>query len=276
MAVIASRVRFEERDLLDALDRRSVDGEFVDDRSLVYRVGEEGPRWRAVLNRSLAATRRLEISRWCEAVGVPVLNTSETVALCDNKIATAFALKRAGVAVPDTVISLATSSGARATEEIGYPAVVKPANGSWGRGVARVADGETAQTLFELRAQLPSAAQKLTCVQEFVPGRDLRVLVVGGIAIAAMVREAQGWVRNVARGSTVAALDLDDSLAELAESASAAVGGGVLGVDVLETDTGERFVLEVNSAVEFRGLTEAHPELAVADTIVDHVLRETS
>ncbi|WP_017582717.1 RimK family alpha-L-glutamate ligase [Nocardiopsis valliformis] len=275
VAVVASRIRLEEKALLDALSRRAVDSEVVDDRSIVYRVGAPRPRWRAVLNRSLSATRRLEVSRWCAAVGVPVLNTPETVALCDNKIATAFALDRARVPTPDTVVSLAPSSGGRAADEVGYPAVVKPVNGSWGRGLARVGDRETAETLFGLRDQLASPSQKLTCVQEFVPGRDLRVLVVGGSAVAAMARESDDWVRNVALGSTAVPRRLDDSLVELAERSAAAVGGGVLGVDLLETDDGRLFVLEVNSAVEFRGLGEANPGVSVADAIVDHLLRET-
>lgn len=272
VVLVASRIRAEERALLDALRRRAVPGEHVDDRSLVYRVGGDAPPWRAVLNRALSATRRLEVSRWCAAVGTPVLNPPETVAACDNKIATALALSGADVPTPRTVVALDASAGARAVDEVGFPAVVKPVNGSWGRGLARVTDQDASGAVFELRAQLASPAQRLAYTQEFVRGRDLRVLVVGGHAVAAMVRESEGWVRNTALGAKTTAYRLDNDLAALAERSARAVGGGVLGVDLLETEEGERLVLEVNSSVEFRGLAEAHPDLPVADLIIDHLL----
>jgi len=130
--------------------------------------------------------------------------------------------------------------------------------------------------VFALRAQLPSPVQRVGYVQEYVPGRDLRVLVVGDRAVAAMAREGDHWVRNTARGARPVPLALDADLASLAERAAAAVGGGVLGVDLLETPQGERLVLEVNAAPEFHGLAEAHPDLPVADLIAGYFLDAVS
>ncbi|TQN28368.1 [lysine-biosynthesis-protein LysW]--L-2-aminoadipate ligase [Haloactinospora alba] len=272
VALVATRIRVEERMLLDAFQRRAVPCHHVDDRSLVYRVGGPPPPWRAVVNRALSASRRLEVSRWCEAVGTPVLNTPDTLARCDNKIATALALHQAGIPVPHTVVALDPAAGGDAAEEIGFPAVVKPTTGSWGRGVARIGDRDAAEAVFELRGQLASPTQRLGLLQEFRYGRDLRVLVVGGSAVAAITRESGHWVRNTGRGARARAYALDAELASLAERAAAAVGGGVLGVDLLETDTGERLVLEVNGAVEFHGLSAAHTDAPIAETIADHVL----
>jgi [lysine-biosynthesis-protein LysW]--L-2-aminoadipate ligase len=276
VALVATRIRVEERMLLDAFARRDVPCEHVDDRSIVYRVGDPAPRWRAVVNRALSATRRFEVSRWCAAVGLPVLNSPETLATCDNKIATTLALHRAGIAVPRTVVALDAAAGAKAAGEVGLPVVTKPVNGSWGRGVARLSDADAVEALFALRGQLCSPAQKLAYVQEFVAGRDLRVLVVGGHAIAAIVREADHWVRNTARGAQARPYELDPDLAALAERCAEAVGGGVLGVDLLETDSGQRLVLEVNGAVEFHGLVQAHPRVAIADEIVEHLLNRVA
>ena len=258
--------------LLEALRERGVPYTHVDDRAIVYRVGAPPPPWRAVLNRALSATRRLEVSRWCEATRIPVVNNATTVATCDSKIAMSLALHEAGVPVPATAVALDAPAGPEAITNVGVPAVVKPVNGSWGRGVARIRDDDAAEAVFTLREQLGTPAQKLGYVQEFVDGRDLRVLVVGGRAVAAIVRESEHWVRNTARGATATACTLDDELAALAERAADAVGGGLLGVDLLETGDGERVVLEVNAAPEFHGLAAAHPDLPIAETIVEHVL----
>lgn len=275
IALVATRVRTEERMLLKALHARRAPVAHVDDRSLVYTVGAPPP-WRAVLNRALSATRRREVGRLCEAAGVPVLNTPRTLDLCDNKVATAWALHASGVPTPRTAVALDVSAGAEALEAVGLPAVTKPVNGSWGRGVARLADADAAEAVFALRAQLPSPVQRVGYVQEYVPGRDLRVLVVGDRAVAAMAREGDHWVRNTARGARPVPLALDADLASLAERAAAAVGGGVLGVDLLETPQGERLVLEVNAAPEFHGLAEAHPDLPVADLIAGYFLDAVS
>lgn len=272
VVLVATRIRVEERVLLEALGRRCLSTVHVDDRSLVYRIGDPPPPWRAVLNRALSATRRVEISRYCEVMGIPVLNSADTLATCDNKIAGTWALRCAGLPVPDTVVALDAAAGVRAVDEVGFPAVVKPVVGSWGRGLAKVNDTDAAEAVFDLRAGSPSPVQKLAYAQRFVEGRDIRVLVVGGHAVAAAQRTSDHWVRNTARGARACPVPLDPGLVDLAERASKAVGGGILGVDVLESCTGDRVVLEVNAGVEFHGLASAHPDLPIADLVVDHLL----
>ncbi|MFD8478585.1 RimK family alpha-L-glutamate ligase [Kitasatospora sp. NPDC059673] len=272
LVLIATRIRIEERQLVEALRRRSIPYLHVDDRTLVYRIGEPPPAWRVVLNRALSATRRLEASRYCETAGIPVVNSTATLDLCDNKIACTSALHLAGVEVPATAVALDPAAGALAVEQVGLPAVVKPVVGSWGRGIARVDGPDAVDAVFTLREQLSSPVQKLGYAQEFVHGRDLRVLVVGGQAVAAIERTGEHWVRNTARGARATACPLDPELAALAERAAKAVGGGILGVDLLETRAGRRLVVEVNGGVEFHGLAEAHPGLSIADLMIDYVL----
>ncbi|MFF8725814.1 RimK family alpha-L-glutamate ligase [Streptomyces sp. NPDC015171] len=272
LVIVATRIRVEERMLIEALERRRLPFAHIDDRRLVYRVGGPPPAWRAVFNRALSATRRIEVSRYCEAVGVPVLNAAATLDRCDNKIAGTLALHGAGLPVPDTCVALDPAHGTEAVAQVGYPAVVKPVVGSWGRGLARVNDPDAAEAVFALREQLPSPIQKLGYAQQYVPGRDLRVLVVGDRAVAAIERSSGHWVRNTARGARPTARTVDAALADLAERAARAVGGGILGVDLLENDDGRRVVLEVNGGVEFHGLAEAHPTLRIADLMIDHAL----
>lgn len=274
VALVATHLRREERLLLEAFTRRCVPCEHVDDRAIVYEVGNPRLRWRTVLNRAISATRRMEVSRLFSAAGATVINSCETVALCDSKIATSVALSRAGVPTPRTVVALSPGAGPEAAGTVGFPAVVKPATGSWGRGVGKVDDDETAEFVFSLRDQLASPVQKLCYLQELVPGRSLRVLVVGSEAVAAMTRESDHWVRNTASGARPRICQLDSGLAELAKRSADAVGGGVLGVDLIETESGRRVVLEVNAAPEFHGVAEANPDVPIADLILDHVLAQ--
>lgn len=262
--------------LFEAFERRGVRCEHIDDRTIVYRVGKPLPGWDAALNRSISATTRQEVSRIFAAQGMPVTNALPVVQVCDNKIATSIRLHAAGLPTPPTAFALDPAAGPRAVEAIGYPAVVKSVNGSWGRGLAKVADSDAAEAVFGLRAQLPSPQQRLGYVQQFIPGRDIRVLVVGGTALAAMERESDHWVRNTARGGRVRPVKLDEELAGLAERAADAVGGGVLGVDILQSPDEGYVVLEVNAAPEFHGLSEAHPELDLAGAVADHVLTEVA
>ncbi|MBB2910416.1 [lysine-biosynthesis-protein LysW]--L-2-aminoadipate ligase [Streptosporangium becharense] len=274
VAVVSSTLRVEEKHLLAALRGRGVPVVHVDDRTLAYRVGAPPPPWRLVLNRSAAATRRLEVSRICEAWGIPVVNGTATVGTCDNKIATTLALARHGLPVPVTAVALTPQGGMGAVREVGLPAVLKPVNGSWGRGLCRLNDDDAVEGVLALRGEAPSPVQRLVYVQEFVrtPGRDIRVLVAGDRVVAAMYRRSAHWVVNTARGASVEACPLTGELESLALRAAAAVGGGILGVDLMEHHDGRLVVGEVNCGVEFHGLMEVAGD--VAGALVDYALEQ--
>lgn len=274
-AIVCSRVRIEERMLLGAFERRNVRCERGDDRAIALCVGETLP-WDLVLNRSISATTRAEVSRICHAGGVPVVSRLEVLQQCDNKIAMSLALHAAGVPIPRTVLTLAPEASLRAVDRIGYPAVMKSVNGSWGRGLARLTDRHAAEAVLSTRAQLCSPMQRLGYMQEFVHGRDLRVLVIGGAPVAAISRESDHWVRNTARDAVPCPVALTHELCQVAQRAATAVGGGVLGVDLLETPDGKLVVLEVNGTPEFHGLAHAHPHLDIAEAVVGYVLDEVA
>ena len=273
VAVVASHVRYEEREIFAALERRGVQYRHVDDRGLVFRLGESPPPYRMVLNRCLSQTRRLHVSRLFEAGGVPVLSSSQVIATCDNRIAMHLALAGAGLPLPPTAVALAAEHGVEAIEAVGYPAVVKPVGGSWGRLVAKVGERDAAEAVVEHRAALPSPQHGIVYAQAYVdkPGHDIRALVVGDRVPAAMYRRSDHWVTNVARGAEVVPCPVSPELRELALRAAASVGGGAVSVDLLETRQGELLVNEVNSLTEFQGLAAA-TGVDVAGEIVDHAL----
>lgn len=273
VAIVASHVRHEEREIFAALERRGVPYERIDDRRLVFRLGEPPPPYRVVLNRCLSQTRRLHVSRLFEAGGVPVISSSRAIATCDDRVAMHLALAGAGLPTPPTAVALATGRGVEAIEAVGYPAVVKPVGGSWGRLIARVGERDAAEAVVEHRAALRSPQHGIVYAQMFVdkPGRDIRAMVVGDRVPAAMYRRSDHWVTNVARGAQVEPCPVTAELRDLAVRAAKSVGGGALSVDLLETRDGELLVNEVNSLLEFRGLSEA-TGVDLAGEIVDHAL----
>lgn len=273
VAVLASRVRMEEKLIFRALDARGCPYVHVDDRRLATCVGGPRPGWEAALNRALSATRRLEASRLCEAWGVPVVNPSHVVATCDDKLATSLALAGRGLPIPPTAIALSPDAGRDAIEAVGYPAVVKPINGSWGRLVSRVNDGDAAEAVLEHRRALPSPAQGVVYAQRFVdkPGRDIRAIVIGERVVAAVHRSSSHWVTNTALAAGTTPLAVTPPLEDLCLRSAAAVGGGAVAVDLLESPDAGLLVNEVNSSMEFHGLWEA-TGADVAGCLVAHAL----
>jgi [lysine-biosynthesis-protein LysW]--L-2-aminoadipate ligase len=277
LAVLTTRARLEERLIFAALERRGLPYVQVDDRTLVHRLGAAcGPRYRGVLNRIMSHTRSVYATRIFEATGHRVFNPSSVVDVCGDKILTSLALVRAGLPHPETVLAVTPDAALEAIERVGYPAVLKPAVGSWGRLLSKVNDRDAAETLIEHKQSLRSPVHNVYYVQEYVdkPDRDLRVIVIGDEVVAAVYRRSDHWITNTARGATTAVCTVTDELRSLALRAAAAVGGGILAVDLLERAGGELLVTEVNHTMEFHGLA-AVAGVDIADLVVDYVDRNS-
>jgi [lysine-biosynthesis-protein LysW]--L-2-aminoadipate ligase len=273
VALVATMIKFEEKLLLQELERRQVAHERLDDRRLVFGLGGSDDRYSVVLNRSISQTRRLQVARLFEAQGIPVVNSSAVVGVCDDKLATSLALAKHGVPTPPTAVALSVDAGVEAIERVGYPAVVKPLHGSGGRTLAKVNDRDAAEAVLAHKAALSTPQQRVVYAQEYIEkrGRDIRAAVVGDRVVGAMYRISEGWITNTARGSRVEPRPVDAELEAVALAAAAAVGGGAVAVDVVERPDGTLVVVEVNSAMEFHGLVEACGT-GIVEALIDHVL----
>jgi len=225
----------------------------IDDREICMDVGASGGRWDLVLERSLSQSRGLAALRVLATWGVPTVNTHAVAQVCNDKLATTCALRDAGVPIPRTLIAFSEHAAMCAVSDLGYPLVLKPVAGSWGRLIARINDGDAAEALFEHRATLGSPEHSIFYLQEHIDkrGRDIRAFVVGGETICAVYRESEHWITNTARGARTSDCPVTAALDALCVRAAAAVGGGALAVDVLERDGG-MLVCEVNATMEFR------------------------
>ncbi len=265
-------IRPEEKWILEAAAARGVPVERLHDETITFPLVRNGFHADLVLNRSVSHSRSLYALRFFEHYGVPTVNPYEVVALCGDKVLASLRLAEAGVPTPRTVVALTPEAAMKALDEVGYPAVLKPPIGSWGRLMAKVDDPEEAEQIIEHKTALGSPMHSIFYVQEFVekPDRDLRAFVVGDRIVAAMYRHSRDWRTNAARGADPEGFTPTAEVSELALKAADAVGGGVLAVDLMESPEG-LVVHEVNPTPEFRALTTA-TGVDVAGAVVDYVL----
>jgi len=279
VGLLYSRIRKDEKLLLSELRDRDHEVTKIDVRDQQFSIGEAPEAFEdvdIVLDRCLATSRSLYATRFCEAYDVPVVNAPETAEICADKVKNSLALEEAGVPTPNTEVSFTKESAMQSIEKFGYPCVLKPVIGSWGRLMAKIDSRSAAEAVLEHKATLGHYEHKVFYVQEFVekPGRDIRVLATDGEPVAAMVRSSDHWLTNAAQGAETEAFELDEEAERLVEEASEAVGNGLLGVDLMEVGVDEEgeptgyTVHEVNHTVEFKALADA-TDVDVAAEVVD-------
>ncbi|WP_254522028.1 lysine biosynthesis protein LysX [Natrinema caseinilyticum] len=272
VGILYSRIRKDEKLLLNELRERDHEVTKIDVRKQTFDISTVPDGFDdldIVVDRCLATSRSLYATQFLEAYGIPVVNSHETADVCADKVKNSLALEAAGVPTPATKVAFTKETAMEAIEDFGYPCVLKPVVGSWGRLMAKIDSRDAAEAILEHKATLGHYEHKVFYVQEFVekPGRDVRVVATDGEPIAAMVRSSDHWITNAAKGAETTAFDVDDEARELVRKASDAVGGGLLGVDLMET--GDSYTVhEVNHTVEFKALDGA-VETDVAGSVVD-------
>jgi [lysine-biosynthesis-protein LysW]--L-2-aminoadipate ligase len=269
-----SLIRKEEKLLVSEFEKRG-DLELVmlDDRRLVFDLGR-GPDVDVVIERCINHSRALHALRLFKSLGIPCVNSYDVSQTCGDKILTAVALKDCGVPQPELRIAFTEESALGAIEDLGYPVVLKPAVGSWGRLLSKVNDRDAAESILEHKTVLGSYHHSIFFVQKYVQkkGRDIRAFVVGDECIAAIYRTSEHWITNTARGAVASNCPVTPELAELCVNAARAVGGGVLAVDVLEGEEG-LLVNEVNYTMEFRNSIDT-TGVNIPDKVIDYVVTQ--
>ena len=276
VGICYSRIRRDEKLLLSELRDRGHDVTKVDVRTQRFGVHDAPAAFAdvdVVVDRCLATSRSRYLTRFVDAYDVPVVNDPETAAVCADKAHNSLVLAEAGVPTPATEVAFTKESALSTIESFGYPCVLKPVVGSWGRLMAKIDSRSAAEAILEHKETLGHYEHKLFYVQEFVekPGRDIRVVTTDGDPIAGMARSSEHWLTNAAQGAETEAIDIAPDVADLVERASDAVGGGLLGVDLMEVGgagSGEYTVHEVNHTVEFKALDEV-TDVDVPAAVVD-------
>lgn len=274
LGLLVSHLREEEKLLLKTAQQRGISVTVLRDRQLVLDLTEPNPPpVDVVLDRCIAHTRGGYALRMFERWGIPTINSAGAAAICDDKAEISAVLGMAGIPTPRTLVTFSADGALDAAEQLGYPVVVKPAGGSWGRLLAKASSPEALMTIIGEKQQLGGPQHSVVYLQEYIekPGRDIRVLVVGGEVIAASYRSAEHWITNVARGAVSTRCEITPEITGLALAATDALGVAVAGVDLMETPAGLQ-VIEVNSGVEFKGLRET-TDCSIPDAMLDFAVQ---
>ncbi len=270
-----TRVRVEEKLLLQEFAKReNVEVVQLCDENAFFEIDRLPAEVDVLFERSVSYSRGVYISRIFAANGVPVVNPPETAERCGDKYVTSQILVQQGIPTPRVLMAFSEEAALAAVEAMGYPCVLKPVVGSWGRLLAKVDNRATAEAFIEHKATL-GVNHQVFYIQEFVnkPGRDIRAFVIGDEPIGAIYRSSENWITNTARGGVASNCPVTPELAELCQRTARALGGGLLAIDVFESENGLT-VNEVNHTMEFRN-SIATTGVNIPALMVEYVLRSS-
>jgi len=252
IGLLHSLIRKEEKLLLEAFAAAGVEPIMIDDRKLIMDF-HRAPDVDILVERSINHSRALHTLRLFESAGVRCVNSYRVAQICGDKLLTTAALNDHGVPQPECRVAFTEEAALEAIEELGYPVVLKPAVGSWGRLLSKINDRDAAETVLEHKTVLGSYHHSIFYIQQYIEkrNRDIRSFVVGDDCIAAIYRSSDHWITNTARGGRASKCEVTPAVAEASLAAAAAVGGGIVAVDLFESGDG-LLVNEVNYTMEFR------------------------
>ncbi len=276
IGVLYSRVRVEEKWIFGTMERLGIDYDRLDDRLIHFDLDNPAPwqQYDAVLERSISYTTGLYALRVLNAWGIPTVNTAAVAEACGDKLTTSALLARSGIPQPRNLIAFSPEAALEAIETLGYPVVLKPVIGSWGRLLAKINDRDAAEAVLEHKATLGSVQHSVFYIQEFIekPGRDIRGVVIGDRVVAAIYRKSEHWITNTARGGAGEVCPVTPEIEALCLQAAQAVGGGVLAVDIVEHPHKGLLVNEVNHTMEFHTV-QPLTGVDIAGEIVSYVIQ---
>jgi [lysine-biosynthesis-protein LysW]---L-2-aminoadipate ligase len=273
IGVLVSRVRVEEKLLFEVFQKRGIELERIYDDELIFDLDQKPFDYDVILERSLHHGRALYTLKILNDWGIPTVNTHKIASICGSKFMTTQAIVHAGVPTTKVKLAYTPESALQAIEQLGYPAVIKPSVGSWGRLLAKINDRDAAEAVLEHKETLGNYEHSIFYIQEYIakPERDIRAFVVGDETICAIYRKSEHWITNTARGGQATNCPVTPELNEICVAAAKAVGGGVVAIDLFEDKERGLLVNEVNYTMEFRNSIDT-TGVNIPDRIVNYVL----
>lgn len=284
ITVLYDTIRWEEKALLEAGRKAGIGVRMLDCRSLALnldsgggnhkdaagqhaagmardvRVPAEGAadcqaEYGTVLQRCVSYYRNLHSTAALEGLGVRVVNCLQTGILAGNKLFTHMLLGRANVPTPHATVAFSKDAALAHLEKSGFPAVIKPTVGSWGRLVSKITDMDAAEGIIEGREGM-YPIYHVHYLEEFVkrPPRDIRAIMIGDDVVAAIYRTSEGgnWKTNTALGGRADPCKVTGEMEDICTRARDAVSGDIVGVDLMEDDARGLVVHEVNNTTEYK------------------------
>ena len=273
IGLLLSRARQEEKLLLKEAENRNLNIIKIDSRYLKLGLNDKY-NFDVVLEREISHSRAIYALNMLNGAGIKTVNSYDVAMICGNKVITSKSLIDNNVPTPRIKVAFTKESALEAIEEMGYPVVLKPVVGSWGRLIAKVTDRAGAEAILEHKEYLGAYYHSIFYIQEYVekPGRDIRAFVIGGETVGAVYRSSEHWITNTAKGAKTSKCELSSELNEICQKAGNAIGNGVLAIDLMESKNGF-LVNEINYTVEFRNSIEP-TGVNIPGKIIDYVISE--
>jgi len=278
ICIVFDRLRTEEKLLQKNAEELGYETSMIDAKITSFDTNSKPENFEfgdVVLERCVSYYRGLHFTACLEFMGVPVINKFDVANTCGNKMITSMLLKKSNIPTPKTYFSFSAETALENFESIGYPLVIKPIIGSWGRNVMPIKDKDTAEAVIENRQVTDGPQDRIYYLQEMIdrPPRDIRVITVGDQAISAMYRKSSGGFKtNIALGADPELCEITKEIEDLCEKTSKAVGGGILGIDLMEDKKRGLVVHEVNNTVEFKGLVKVSKR-NIPKEMIDYAVR---
>jgi [lysine-biosynthesis-protein LysW]--L-2-aminoadipate ligase len=254
IGMLHSLIRKDEKFLIDEFNKvKGIELVMIDDREIKFNIGKDKFDLDVVVERCINHSRALHGLKLFESAGIKCVNNYSVATICGDKLLTSCALADHNVPQPEVRVAFTEESALKTIEEMGYPVVLKPAVGSWGRLLSKVNDRDAAEAILEHKAVLGSYHHSIFYIQKYVEkkGKDIRSFVVGDKCIAAIYRTSSHWITNTARGGIATNCPVTDELKDISVNSAKAVGGGIVAIDVFETAQG-LMVNEVNYTMEYK------------------------
>ena len=250
-------IRLEEKLLIESAKKNDINLEMVDCKKLFVDLNDnknfDGP----VLQRCVSYYRNLHSTAAIEGQGTKVVNCLNTGIFAGNKLFTHMLLQKAGVPTPDATVAFSKDSALEALDKNGFPKIIKPTVGSWGRMVSKINDMDSAEGIIDGREAMYPIHQ-VHFLEEFVerPPRDIRVIVIGDNVAAAIYRNSGdgNWKTNTHLGGSAETCEITNELEDICIKAKDTVYGDIVGIDLMESNDKGMVVHEINNTTEFRNV----------------------
>jgi len=272
ITVLYDTIRWEEKALLEAGKKKNINIQMLDCKKLSLELDNSVDDYGTVLQRCVSYYRNVHSTAALEGMGANVINCLQTGILAGNKLYTHMLLKKVGVPTPYATVAFSKESALEALDKQGYPKVIKPTVGSWGRMISKLNDRDAAEGIIENRENMYPIYQ-IHYLEEFVkrPPRDIRAIMVGDKIVAAIYRNSENWKTNMALGGRAEKCEVTNEMEEICIKAKNAVQGQIVGVDLMESDERGLVVHEVNNTTEYKNTVRVC-EVDIPSLMIDYAL----
>jgi len=274
VTILYDTIRWEEKALLEAGKKNNINIQMVNCKKLALNLEKKPEDYGIVIQRCVSYYRNLHSTAALEGLGVKVINCLNTGIFAGNKLFTHMLLKKFGVPTPDATVAFSKEAALQALETQGFPRVIKPTVGSWGRLISKLNDKESAEGIIESRENMYPIYQ-IHYLEEFVkrPPRDIRAIMVGDKIVAAIYRTSGNgnWKTNMSLGGIAEPCKVTPEMEEMCIKAKNAVQGDIVGVDLMESDKKGLVVHEVNNTTEYKNTVRVC-EVDIPSLMLDYAL----